>query len=157
MENSVVPCDFLKQGLFVTTKKYPIINPSVPSGQVYLFTTDSGLLYEVRFGRKTDNYFAHIVNFGVKSDDYEHEYVTTNKGEIYTIIPTVIEIICRFQEEHPKNNHYEFTGEFKDAKDCQEASIRSRFYLRIAKRYINESSWKTELCRNTVTLTKISK
>jgi hypothetical protein len=157
MENPIHGCGILAEGAFLSSKRYTITNPPVPSGQVYYFTTESGLLYEVRFGRKTDNYFSHVINFGVRSDDFEHEYAATNKGEIYSIIPTVIEIICRFQKEHPNNNYYEFTGEFKEFNDSQEASIRSRLYLRIAQRFINTRNWKTELCGNKVVLSKIGR
>jgi hypothetical protein len=149
-------CDLIKEDLIIPARRYHIENPSVPTGQVFLFTTDSGLLYEVRFGRKTDNYFGHVVNFGVKSDEFENEYSTTNKGELFIIIPTVIEIICRYQHHHPRNNYYEFTGEFKESHDSQEASIRSRFYLRIAKRYINSEVWSTELHNNKVIIRKIA-
>lgn len=152
MGTSETGVDILKDGLDLSSRIFPITNPNVSSGQVYYFTTHSGLLYEVRFGKKSDNYFGHVVNFGVRHEDYDHEYATTNKGEIYAIIPTVMEIICRFQNQNPHNNYYEFTGEFKDRRDDQEASIRTRFYLRTAKRYINTAVWGIELQTNKVIL-----
>ena len=62
---------------------YNIIRPAIPTGSVYYFTTDSAILYEVRFGRRQDNYLSSTIVFGVLNEEYEgEEYVVTNKGEI---------------------------------------------------------------------------
>ena len=44
---------------------FRIDDPAIPSGEIYHFSTHSGLLYEVQFGRKRDNYFGFVINFGV--------------------------------------------------------------------------------------------
>jgi len=135
---------------------FPIVPPAIESGYVYNFTTTCGLLYEVRFAKKTENILEMVVNFTVLSDEFEHDYPVTNKGEIYSIIATVIEIIKKFHYHHNFTISYEFSGEFKeDEKKSQEnASIRSRLYLRYASKVLN-CNWKPEIHGNKVTLRKI--
>lgn len=136
-------------------KPYPIELPGIPSGAVYLFRTDSGVDYEVRFGRRQDHCLEHIINFGVLNDEFEHEYVVTNRGEIYRVIATVIEIIRLYHAEHPHSTSYEFTGEFKQGEK-ETSSIRSRLYLRIAGRVLLPN-WKAMLVGNKVVVSRISK
>jgi hypothetical protein len=134
---------------------FPITPPAIESGYVYHFTTSSGLLYEVRFAPKTNKILEMIVNFTVISDEFEHDYPVTNRGEIYSVIATVIEIIKLFHHQHNFSVSYEFSGEFKEDedKDKNKASIRSRLYLRYAGRILNDH-WKPELAGNKVILKK---
>jgi hypothetical protein len=127
--------------------------PAIPTGYVYMFTSHTGLRYEVRFANKADNFFGMVVNFSVLSEDYENEYSVTNRGEIYSIIATVIEIIRMFHNQHYLTDSYEFCGEFKDDESHDAASIRTRLYVRYAKKALNKG-WKIELHGNKVFLKK---
>lgn len=129
-------------------KIYTIEQPEIKSGSEYFFETESGMEYEVRFGRKKDNYMGHIINFSVLNDEFEDEYSETNKGEIYKVIATVIEIIRMFHENHEYSNAYEFTGEFKDGREDNEVSIRTKLYHRYAKQVLNLNEWDIELVGN---------
>ncbi|MFW5781262.1 MAG: hypothetical protein ACOCXD_01705, partial [Bacteroidota bacterium] len=40
---------------------FKITPPTIDSGATYHFVAGSGLLYEVTFGRKQDNYLHHII------------------------------------------------------------------------------------------------
>lgn len=133
---------------------YPIIVPEIQSGDTYFFTTESGLQYEVRFGKKRDDYLGNIINFSVLSEEFEDEYTETNRGENFRIISTMIEIIRIYHENHPHSDTYEFTGEFKETRDTQTASIRSRLYFRYARRYLNEY-WEPVLEGNKVIIRKL--
>jgi hypothetical protein len=133
---------------------YPIKVPEIHSGDTYFFTTESGLQYEVRFGRKRDNYRGNIINFSVLSEEFEDEYTETNRGENFRIISTMIEIIRIYHENHPYSDTYEFTGEYKDTRDTQTASIRSRLYFRYARKYLNEN-WEPLLEGNKVVIRKL--
>jgi hypothetical protein len=133
---------------------YQIKSPEIQSGDTYYFTTDSGLQYQVRFGKKRDNYLGNIINFSVLSEEFEDEYSETNRGEIYRIIATVIDIVRIYHENHEHSDTYEFTGEFKDEHDSQTASIRSRLYYRYAQRILSKN-WKATLEENKVTIHKI--
>src|SRR6478609_8050554 len=85
--------------------------PSIPSAGVYYFTTKSGLRYEVRFGRLQDNILHANIVFGVIDDEFEgEEYVTTNRGEVFTVMNTIVEIVKNYMKEHPKVNIYEFNA-----------------------------------------------
>lgn len=139
------------------TPKVPVFQitpPVIETGYVYHFTTPSCLLYEVRFAAKADNLLEMVVNFSVLSDEFEYEYSVTNRGELYGIIATVIEILIRFHRTHILTTSYEFTGEFKEGENKSEASIRSRLYIRYAERIL-DPAWRVELSGNKVLLRKI--
>ena len=133
---------------------FSIEKPAIPTGYLYHFSTSSGLLYEVRFARKQDNILGMVVNFSVLSDEFEHEYAMTNRGEVYSVIATVIEIIRMFHCEHHLTDSYEFHGEFKDNEEKETASIRTRLYLRYAQKILSKS-WKAQLTGNKVVLRKM--
>jgi hypothetical protein len=132
---------------------FTITPPAIESGYVYFFTSKSDLLYEVRFAPKAENILGMVVNFTVVSDEFEYDYPVTNRGELFSIIATVIEIIRLFHTHHNFTTSYEFSGEFKDDenKEEQNASIRSRLYLRYAPRVLNHN-WKPSVVGNKVIL-----
>lgn len=144
----------LKEDYKPSSEPYGIEVPEIQSGDTYYFTTGSGLKYQVRFGKKRDNYLGNIINFSVLSEEFEDEYSETNRGEVYRIIATVIEIVRIYHANHIHSDSYEFTGEFKDDHETQEASIRSRLYFRYAQRFLNQF-WKPEIEGNKVTIHKI--
>jgi len=137
-----------------SSEPYEIEVPEIRSGDTYYFTTESGLMYQVRFGKKRNNYLGNILNFSVLSDEFEDEYSETNRGEVYRIIATVIEIAKLYHSNHVHAETYEFTGEFKDEHESQAASIRSRLYYRYALRVLN-TGWHVRLDENKVTIEKI--
>ena len=132
---------------------FPIEKPAIPTDYVYHFSTSSNLLYEVRFAHKTDNVLGMVVNFSVLSDEFDNEYSVTNRGEIYSVIATVIEIIRIFHNEHHLSDSYEFSGEFKEEETKESASIRTRLYLRYAAKVLN-TGWSAVLRGNKVILKK---
>jgi hypothetical protein len=135
------------------SEPYDIERPEIQSGDTYYFTTDSGLKYQVRFGKKRDNYLGNIINFSVLSEEFEDEYSETNRGEVYRIISTVIEIIRIYHSNHIHSDSYEFTGEFKDNHESQTASIRTRLYYRYAQKYLNPC-WSASMDGNKVMVRK---
>jgi len=144
----------LREDYKPSSEPYEIKVPEIKSGDTYYFVTGSGLKYQVRFGKKRDNYLGNIVNFSVLSEEFEDEYSETNRGEIYRIITTVIEIVLIYHGYHEHSDTYEFTGEFKDEHETQTASIRSRLYYRYAVRMLNKH-WKVYLEGNKVTIHKV--
>mgnify|MGYP006296930003 FL=1 len=128
---------------------YPIRVPGIRSGGEYYFETESGLRYQVMFARKKDHYLEHIVNFSVLDDQYDDEYSVTNRGEIYRVIATVVEIIRLYHENHAYSVSYEFSGEFKKGNEKRKTSIRTMLYYRKAKA-ITSPEWKVELAGNQV-------
>lgn len=138
------------------SKLYPIDPPAIESGYVYHFTTGSNLLYEVRYAPKADDILGMVVNFTVLGDDFEQDYPVTNRGELYGIIGTVIEIMRMFHTHHNFTKSYEFSGEYKDDEDREKsaASIRSRLYLRYAEKALN-NNWKATAAGNKTFLKRI--
>lgn len=130
---------------------FPIVPPPIETGYVYHFTTRSNLLYEVRFAPKAGNILDVVVNFTVESDEFDEDYPVTNRGEIFSVIATVIEIMKMFHHHHNFTLSYEFAGEFKEDElnDNNRPSIRSRLYLRYAERLLNHN-WKAMLNGNKV-------
>ncbi|RLD24843.1 MAG: hypothetical protein DRI70_07860, partial [Bacteroidetes bacterium] len=116
---------------------YPIEAPQIKSGAGYYFDTESGLRYQVLFAKKKQSYLQNIVNFSVLSDEFEDEYSETNRGEIYRVIATVVEIIRLYHSNHAYSTSYEFSGEFKKGNETRGTSIRTLLYLRKAKEIIN--------------------
>lgn len=101
------------------------------------------------FARKKDNYLENIVNFSVLSDEFEDEYSETNRGEIFRVIATVVEIIRIYHENHAYSTSYEFSGEFREGEEHRKASIRSRLFFRKAGEIMNPC-WELLLSGNRV-------
>ena len=131
---------------FLHSRPYQIVPPAIPSGEVYYFTTDSGIEYEVRIGKIRDS-LARVINFNVMNDEYaDNEYAATNKGELYRVVSTVIIILTMYMGHHPYIRSYEFTGEFKDENKSKETSIRTLFFCRALRRAFPD--WSVSIDKN---------
>lgn len=135
---------------------YEIIAPSIPTGQVYQFTTKHGVEYEVRFGRKKENILHSVVVFGVLNDEYEgEEYVVTNKGDAFRVMTTISEVIRMYLTEHPNMQIVEFTGILREDDDKEHISQRTKLYLRFLPRVFPETEWRTEIIGNRIVARRI--
>lgn len=128
---------------------YSVQAPEIKSGSEYYFETESGLMYQVLFAKKKNSYLENIVNFSVLSEEFEDEYSETNRGEIYRVISSVVEIIRLYHSHHAYSTSYEFSGEFKKGNDNRETSIRTLLYYRKAKDII-QPAWEIEITGNKV-------
>ena len=114
-----------------TLQPYRIVSPVIKSGTIYSFCTDSGVIYEVRFGRKQDNILNATIVFGVKNDEYDgEEYSVTNKGEVYKVMATIVEIIRQHKKKHPNINLYEYSGEQSEKEKSKNKNVRLALYQR---------------------------
>ena len=76
---------------------YSILPPNIPSAGVYYFTTNAGIQYEVRFGRKKNDLLNVTIVFGVINEEYEgEEYILTNKGDVFRVMNTISKIIILY-------------------------------------------------------------
>ena len=133
----------------------PIEFPNIPSAGVYYFNTGSGLRYEVRFGRLQDNILHANIVFGVVNDEFEgEEYVTTNRGEVYQVMNTIVEIVKNYMKEHPKVSIYEFNAVGRDGEDESAENARMVLYKRFLPK-IFEQGWKFKIDGNFALVTKI--
>jgi hypothetical protein len=128
--------------------------PNIPSAGVYYFNTNSGLRYEVRFGRLQDNILHANIVFGVINDEFEgEEYVTTNRGEVYQVMNTIVQIVKNYMHEHPKVNVYEFNAVGRDDEDDSQQNARMHLYKRFLPK-IFEQGWKFKISGNFALVTK---
>ena len=136
---------------------FSIIPPPIGSGSAYYFTTNSGVHYEVRFGRKQDNILNTSIVFGVINEEYEgEEYSATNKFEVYRVMSTIVKIVKIYMEKHPKINQYEFTAEPSNRKANNENEIKQSLYNRYLP-YIFNEDWKIERLKEKTIISKNKK
>ncbi|MBL7902876.1 MAG: hypothetical protein JNK73_12845 [Bacteroidia bacterium] len=132
----------------------PIEFPGIPSAGVYYFNTLSGLRYEVRFGRLQDNILHANIVFGVINDEFEgEEYVATNRGEVYQVMNTIVEIVKNYMSEHPKVNVYEFTAVGREGETENAENARMSLYKRFLPR-IFDNTWNFKIDGNFALVTK---
>lgn len=132
----------------------PIEYPNIPSAGVYYFNTKSALRYEVRFGRLQDNILHANIVFGVVNDEFEgEEYVATNKGEVYQVMNTIVEIVKNYMKEHSKVNVYEFNAVGRDNEDDSIENGRMVLYKRFLPK-IFEKGWNFKIEGNFALVTK---
>jgi hypothetical protein len=136
---------------------FEINPPAIPTGSVYYFTTDNNVQYEVRFGRKQDNFLNATIVFGVLNEEYEgEEYVVTNKGDIYKVMATIVEVVKMYIARHPNINSFEYTGE--PNKDLQDGEPSAR--IKLYSRYLNkifDDTWTWQVVGNKTLITKKKK
>ena len=133
---------------------YPIEYPAIKSASVYYFNTNSGLRYEVRFGRRQDNILHATIVFGVVNDEFEgEEYTATNRGEVYRVMNTISEIVRIFMREHPKMMIYEFNAIDKDDEENKNTNARMLVYRRYLPK-IFDSSWTLHINSNNAIVKK---
>jgi hypothetical protein len=134
---------------------YKIIPPVIKSGTVYSFKTKSGINYEVRFGRKQNNILNATIVFGVTNEEYDgEEYSITNKGEVYTVMATIVEIIRKYKIEHPNINLFEYTGEQSEKEKSKNRNVRLALYSRYIDKVFCED-WKVSTIDNKVIIKKV--
>jgi len=126
---------------------YSIETPPIKSGNTYFFNTDSGMRYEVKFGRKKENALCATLVFGVVNNDEIDEYALTNRGEVWQVMNTIVEIGRVFMSEHPAICYYEIYALEKEDESENETSSRMNLYFRFIPRLFNES-WKLFVLNN---------
>jgi len=137
-----------------SVSEFKIIPPAISSSGVYLFTTDHGIIYEVRFGRRQDNILYAIIVFGVINDEFDgEEYSLTNMGDIYKVMRTIVKVVKLFMEQHPTMACYEFTGISREGESEDGGSARINLYKRYLPQ-IFDDHWKFEFKGNTAIVSR---
>lgn len=132
----------------------PIEYPNIPSAGVYYFNTKSGMRYEVRFGRMQDNILHANIVFGVVNDEFDgEEYAATNRGEVYQVMNTIVEIVQNYMKEHPKVTIYEFNAVGREDEDEHAENARMALYRRFLPK-IFDNTWMFQINGNFALVTK---
>ena len=105
----------------------------------YIFTTDSGLEYQVMTELGSEETLT--VEYGVevttkqgnKSIDYE---LVTNRGELFRIMATVVDIVQEFMKKNPEVKYIEFEGSKNKAGDQR----RNKLYMQYVKKHLKPKS-----------------
>jgi len=145
----------------LAVKVYDIIPPAIASGAMYLFTTGSGVEYEVRFGRHEENILAASIVFGVLNDEFAleeaGEYAVVNRGEVYNVLATISEVIKMYMKEHPRMISYEFTGENREHEGdgTTQITARTRIFLSYVPKIFGQD-WMPTILGNKVTVVRKS-
>lgn len=126
---------------------YSIETPSIKSGNTYFFNTDSGMRYEVRFGRKKENALCATLVFGVVNCEDSDEYALTNRGEVWQVMNTIVEIGRVFMSEHPAICYYEIYALEKEDECEDQTSSRMNLYFRFIPRLFDDN-WKLFVFNN---------
>jgi len=104
-----------------------------------IFTTDSGLEYEVMTQLGDGETLS--VEYGVsvttkkgnKSVDYK---LVTNRGELFRVMATVVDIIQEFMKKNPEVEYIEFEG----SKNRDGDQRRNKLYMQYIKKHLNPKS-----------------
>ena len=105
----------------------------------YIFTTDSGLEYQVMTelgsgGTLSVEYGVEVTTKqGNKGIDYE---LVTNRGELFRIMATVVNIVQEFMKKHPEVEYIEFEGSKNKAGDQR----RNKLYMQYIKKHLKPKS-----------------
>ena len=105
----------------------------------YIFTTDSGLEYQVMTelgsgDTLTVEYGVEVITKqGNKSIDYE---LVTNRGELFRIMATVVDVVQEFMKKHPEVKYIEFEGSKNKAGDQR----RNKLYMQYIKKHLKPKS-----------------
>lgn len=127
---------------------YSIEAPAIKTGNIYYFTTTSGIRYEVRFGRKKDQPLCATIVFGVVNNVYsDEEYQLTNRGEVWQVMDTIVNVVDTFKKEHTGICSYEIYALEKDGESEDETGSRMHLYSRFIPRLFNEA-WLTQIENN---------
>ncbi|MCI5057935.1 MAG: hypothetical protein MRY83_17610 [Flavobacteriales bacterium] len=134
---------------------FEIIEPFNPLVEEYYFLTDHDLKYQVKFGRKKNDLSAVTVVFGVLNEEFEgDEYVETNKGDMFRVMNTVVEVVRLFSEKNDYIRSFEFTGEPRENEDMSKPTARLKLFHRFAERYAKNHGWKVLVDKNTIVVNR---
>ena len=105
----------------------------------YIFTTDSGLEYQVMTELGSGDTLTVeqgvevITKQGNKSIDYE---LVTNRGELFRVMATLVDIVQEFMKKNPEVKYIEFEGSKNKAGDQR----RNKLYMQYIKKHLKPKS-----------------
>jgi hypothetical protein len=112
-----------------TGKAYPLtkLPPSDEWEVVYAFTTDQGTPYYINFESlhgPIDEMKEIVVGFKVKGKPFDE---VMNKGELFSVMATVLKAAKKFQKEYPHITKFAFTPVKSKDNDTRREKLYSRY------------------------------
>ena len=116
--------------------------------------TDSGLTYKVNTEIDDRSRLNHglvlTIEYGVESiwsKSYTVDYeVVTNRGELFRIMATVVDIVKTFMKKYPEVEYIEFEGSKNEAGDQR----RNKLYMAYIKKHLKPKDIEDD--GNTITV-----
>lgn len=108
------------------------------------FKTDSGLKYQVNTEIDDRRDFNHglvlTIEYGIEnktSKSYSVDYeVVTNRGELFRVMATVVDIVKTFMKKYPEVEYIEFEGSKNEDGDQR----RNKLYMQYIKKHLKPKS-----------------
>lgn len=131
-------------------KPFPFQRPVYIGTRQYTFENEEGKEYCVQFVQKKSHFNEYIVDLSIRDMDLD-EYLTTNFGDVFRVMSTVVEILLDFIDNAPHTVKIEFVpvGETN-----QEHNRRLIVFERYAKIFMQISNWNYKIDNTTFTLFK---
>lgn len=129
---------------------YPFQRPAFIGIREYSFVNLLGDEYSVQFVQKNSNIMNYIVDLSLKSHDRD-EYQTTNTGDVYRVMATVVSILLDFIEQTPYCQSIEFVPV---SENDQLFNRRSVLFLRYVQLFKTLTGWDYKINDGLFTLTR---
>ncbi len=131
-------------------KPYPFSEKKLSNKcQGYFFNTDNKINYVVYIEYDSDG--AADVIFGIKGGAHVVYDITTNKGELFKVMSTIISIMKDFIHKFPEVDYITFEGNKKEESEV--VSQRTKLYIMYAKKNLS-SDWNIVQNGNKVVMRK---
>ena len=131
-------------------KAYKFSPPAFIGMRQYSFKNTSDDLYCVQFVQKKNNHAEYIVDLSIDDSDFD-EYLTTNFGDIFRVMATVVHILIDFIEKTNYLKSIEFVPiEEKNKK----VNRRLIVFERYAKIFCATTGWHYTINAGMITLLK---
>lgn len=130
------------------TNAYTYRPPNYIGIREYRFTTLAGEEYSVQFVKKEKQVNSFLVDFSL-TDSEKDEYFTTNSGDVYRKMATLVAIILDFLEKNTLCESIEFVPVKEDAESTNR---RQLLFTRYARIFGLISGWKYHIQQDTFVL-----
>lgn len=131
-------------------KPFSFQRPAYIGTRQYTFQNDEGKEYCVQFVQKKTHFNEYIVDLSIRDMDLD-EYLTTNFGDVFRVLSTVVEILIDFI----KNATHVIKIEFVPVGETdQQYNRRLIVFERYAKIFKQLTAWNYKIENTTFTLFK---
>jgi hypothetical protein len=124
--------------------------PAYIGTRQYTFENDNGVVFCVQFVQKKSHFNEYIVDLSIKDVDMD-EYLTTNFGDVFRVMSTVVQILIDFVNNTSHAHQIEFVPVNEENQGYNRRLIVFQRYAKIFKQH---TQWDYKIDGNTFILTK---